>query len=67
MLSDVDRAVGSLYEVIRAPGDEYADFALRIAYLIDPDGIIQKAYEVSNVAAFADDVLADVVNLSSNT
>jgi peroxiredoxin len=52
-----------LYEVTRPPVDDRANFALRIAYLIDPDGTIRKAYEVSDVSGFADEVLADLQNL----
>ena len=63
LLSDVDRKVGVLYEVTRPPDDDRANFALRIAYLIDPDGIIRKAYQVSDVSGFADEILADLQNL----
>lgn len=60
LLSDVDRQVGTRYEVTRPADDERANFAMRIAYLIDPDGIIRKAYEVTDVSGFATDVLADL-------
>jgi peroxiredoxin Q/BCP len=60
LLSDVDRSVGDLYRVTREPGEQYADFAQRVAYLIDPDGVIRKAYAVSDVNSFAADVLADL-------
>jgi peroxiredoxin Q/BCP len=60
LLSDVDMQVGAAYEVVRPPGADYADFPLRIAYLIDPDGIVRKSYEVKDVAGFAGQVLADL-------
>ena len=60
LLSDTDREVGRRYEVVRAPGEEYADYAKRIAYLIDPEGVIAKSYEVTDVAGFAGQVLADL-------
>ena len=63
LLSDVDRAVGTRYEAVREPGEPYADFAQRIAYLIDPAGVIRQAYQVTDVAAFADDVLGDLTAL----
>lgn len=63
LLSDVDRSVGTQYEVARQPGEPYADFAQRIAYLIDPEGVIRKAYAVSDVNTFATDVLADLAAL----
>lgn len=63
LLSDVDRAVGSSYEVARAPGAEHADFAMRIAYLIDPGGTVRRAYEVTDVGGFAAQVLDDLAGL----
>ncbi len=60
LLSDVDKRVGALYEVTRSPGDERAGFALRIAYLIDPEGIIRAAYEVTDTSGFAQQVLDDL-------
>jgi peroxiredoxin Q/BCP len=59
LLSDWDEQVGVTYEV-RDPGTEKVKFAKRIAYLIDPDGVIRKAYEVADVNAFAGQVLADL-------
>jgi peroxiredoxin len=40
-------------------------FAKRIAYLIDPEGTIRKAYEVGDVNAFAGMVLDDLRALQS--
>ena len=56
----MDRSVGQAYEVVRGPDEQYPDFPRRIAYLIDPEGVITKAYEVTDVAGFADEVLADL-------
>jgi peroxiredoxin Q/BCP len=64
LLSDVDKTAGTAYEVVRPPGADYPDFPLRIAYLIDPDGIVRKAYEVKDVAGFAGQVLDDLAALS---
>jgi peroxiredoxin Q/BCP len=63
LLADVDRTVGTAYEVARQPDEQFPEFARRIAYLIDPDGVIGKAYEVSDVKAFASQVLDDLVAL----
>jgi peroxiredoxin len=63
LLSDGDRSVGSRYEVTRPADDERANFALRIAYLIDPDGIIQKGYEVTDVDSFAAEIVGDLQTL----
>jgi peroxiredoxin Q/BCP len=63
LLSDVDRTVGTAYETTRPPDDERSGYALRISYLIDPDGRIAKAYEVTDVAAHAGEVLDDLRSL----
>ena len=63
LLCDVDRSVGAQYEVVRGAGDPYPDFPMRISYLIDPNGVIQRAYEVKDVDGHADEVLADLTTL----
>jgi peroxiredoxin len=65
-VSDVDRAVGAQYEAPREPEHQYASYARRVAYLIDPDGVIRRAYEVTDVAGFADEVLADLAALQDS-
>jgi thioredoxin-dependent peroxiredoxin len=65
LLSDEDRTVGTAYEVTRPPDDERAGYALRIAYLIDPEGTIRKSYEVTDTGGFADEVLSDLRALAS--
>jgi peroxiredoxin len=40
-------------------------FAKRLAYLIDPEGVIRKSYEVADVNSFAPEVLADLEQLQS--
>jgi peroxiredoxin Q/BCP len=59
LLSDVSEQVGVAYET-RAPGTEKVSFAKRYSYLIDPDGIIAKSYEVTDVNAHAEAVLSDL-------
>jgi peroxiredoxin len=49
--------------VVRPPDDKYAGFPRRYSYLIDPDGLIRHAYDVTDVATHADDVLADLDRL----
>jgi len=56
----VDRSVGKLYEVARPEGDDYPEYPMRHAYLIDPDGVIARRYDVKDVTAHASEVLADV-------
>ena len=64
MLSDVDRKVGAQYDVTRDPGEKYEEYARRYAYLIGPDGVIKRSYDVTDVAAHADKVLADIEQLN---
>ncbi len=62
MLSDWDEQVGVAYET-RDPGSDKVKFAKRLSYLIDPDGVIAKSYEVGDVAAHPAEVLADIREL----
>ena len=62
LLSDFDEQVGVEYET-RAPGTEKVSFAKRLAYLIDPEGVIRKSYEVGDTAGFAGEVLDDLRGL----
>ena len=63
LLSDVDHSAGAAYEVLRPSGNRYAAFPLRYSYLIDPVGIIRRAYDVVEVDAHADLVLHDLAEL----
>jgi peroxiredoxin Q/BCP len=65
LLSDVDRRVGAAYEVTRDADDQYASAPLRISYLIDPRGIIRRAYAVADVAGHAQQVLDDLGTLEA--
>ncbi len=66
LLSDVDRAVGALYDAVRGPGEQYGDFPRRISYLIDPAGVIRRAYDVTDVAGHASAVLGDLHALQAD-
>lgn len=63
LLSDVDRTVGGRFGVVRHPGHRYGEYADRISFLIDPDGIIRRTYDVADVIGHADQVLADLTEL----
>lgn len=67
LLSDVDRAVGTLYETVRPSGHQYADYPERISYLIDPDGVIRRSYAVHDVAGHAAAVVADLTELQQES
>ena len=59
LLSDAGEQVGVAYET-RTPGTGKVNYAKRLSYLIDPDGVVANAYEVSDVNAHAAMVLADL-------
>lgn len=63
LLCDTTREVGARYEVARPEGDEHAEYPQRIAYLIDPEGVIRRSYAVSDVEGFASRVLEDLAEL----
>ena len=63
LLSDIDHAIARRFEVERDADDQYADFPLRVSYLVDPYGIIRKTYAVSGVATHATAVLATLREL----
>jgi len=60
MLSDVDSAVGQAYETKRHPDEPSPEWAKRRTYLIDPDGVIRKAYRVKDTAEHPGEVLEDL-------
>ena len=64
LLSDVDRQVGTAYQVLRSADEKYVDYPRRHSYLIDGDGLIRRVYAVTDVATHAADVLADLEELS---
>jgi thioredoxin-dependent peroxiredoxin len=65
LLSDVDHRVGKAYEVVRPPDHQYANYPERFSYLIDPTGIIRRAYNVTDVAGHAAVVVADLAKLAA--
>jgi thioredoxin-dependent peroxiredoxin len=63
LLSDVDRSVGEQYETKRHPDERSPESPKRRTYLIDPHGIIRKAYRVTEVNEHPDEVLEDLRSL----
>ena len=59
-MSDVDHAVGRQYGAEKGPDEQWPDFPKRVTFLIDPEGKVAKVYEVTDVAAHPDEVLADI-------
>jgi peroxiredoxin len=66
LLSDVDRTVGTAYQVARNADDQYAALPKRYSYLIDPDGVIRRSYRVADVGSHAGEVLADLASLAQS-
>jgi peroxiredoxin Q/BCP len=60
LLSDEDRTVGATYETRRAPEESSPEYAKRRTYLIDPDGVIARAYRVGDIPAHPEQVLGDL-------
>ena len=57
--------MGEVYGAKKKPDEQWADFANRITYLIDPEGVVRRVYKVKDVAAHPDEVLADIRALSA--
>lgn len=65
LLSDEDQTIGRDYDVRRSSDDPFVDYPKRISYLIDPDGLIAKSYEVDDPAGHGAEVLVDLAALQS--
>jgi peroxiredoxin len=65
LLSDIDHAVGSSYGVVRPANHKWAGVPQRVTFLIDPARLVRRVYEVSDVGHHADEVLADLRELTS--
>lgn len=65
LLSDVTHEVGEGYGVQKDASEQWAAFAKRITFLIDPDGVVRKVYTVTDVERNPDDVLDDIRQLSA--
>jgi peroxiredoxin Q/BCP len=63
LLSDSDSSVGTAYGVKKGPDEQYPEYASRKSFLIDPDGMVRKVYEVTDVAAHPQQVLDDLTDL----
>ena len=60
LLSDVDHVVGAAYGTARPPDDDWAAVARRRTYLIDPDGVVRKVYDVKDFGGHPEEVLAEL-------
>jgi thioredoxin-dependent peroxiredoxin len=64
LISDVDHAVGAVYGVVRPAGHRWASVPRRITFVIDPQRVVQRVYDVVDVAGHAEEVLADLRELT---
>ncbi|MCP3935160.1 MAG: peroxiredoxin [Actinomycetia bacterium] len=64
LISDPERIAGTAFDAVREEGEDYFEFGLprRISYLISPDGVITKAYDLAgkDLSEHAAEVLADI-------
>ena len=65
LLSDVDHEVGRAYGADPPPDHRFAGYAMRVSFLVDPDGRVATVYEVSDIAAHPAEVLADLRSLQT--
>jgi thioredoxin-dependent peroxiredoxin len=63
LLLSADRGTGEAYGVARPEQERYAGFARRYSYLIGPDGLIRRSYDVTDLAAHGGEVVADIDHL----
>ncbi len=50
---------------MRDAGDPYSNYPRRHSYLIDPQGVVVRAYDVTDVAGHAQQVVDDLVELGA--
>jgi peroxiredoxin Q/BCP len=67
LLSDPDQAIAGQYGTARPDDDDNAGMPLRTTHLIDPSGSLARIYNVTDVHGHAEQVLADLIELSSVT
>ena len=61
MLSDPDKKIGAKLEVKRAKSHPFSAFPRRVTYLIDPEGVVARSYDVGrNIKGHGKKVLSDL-------
>ena len=66
LLSDPDRSIARLLDVRRPVGHPLASVPRRVTYLIDPAGLVRRAYDVGrHIEGHAEEVLADLEKLTA--
>lgn len=62
-MCDVEHAVGPLYGAERPADDPHPEYARRITFLIDPEGVIRKVYVVTDIAGHPGELVDDLTAL----
>jgi thioredoxin-dependent peroxiredoxin len=65
LVSDQDGTVAAAYGVRRPMGSRWHEYPERRTFLIDPQGILRKVYDVTDVHAHPGEVLADLRELQA--
>ena len=64
LISDTTKEIGRAYDAERQEGEDYYEAGIprRISYLIDPEGVIVRAYDLAgqDLADHPAEVLADI-------
>jgi peroxiredoxin Q/BCP len=55
-----------VYGAKRAPDEQWPDFPKRVSFLIDPEGIVRRTYDVADPGGHAEVVLADLDELAGS-
>jgi peroxiredoxin len=67
LLSDPDREIAELLEVRRPPLHPMTALPRRVTYLIDPEGIVARSYDVGrHIKGHAEEVLEDLRSLTGS-
>ena len=67
LLSDPDREIAALLDVKRASTHPLSFIPRRVTYLIDPEGVVARSYDVGrNIEGHAGAVLEDLRALTSD-
>ena len=66
LLSDADRAASAAYDAVQGPSDRFPGYPRRVTYLIDPTGVVRKAWQVGDVNTHADEVLTTILTAAGH-
>ena len=65
LLSDPDKEIGAALEVKRSKAHPFAALPRRVTYLIDPQGVIARSYDVGmNIKGHPEELLRDLRSLT---